>query len=391
MTKRRIVIVSGTRAEFGLLVPVAKAVMAHPGLELQMVATGVLALDEPLATARRGQGGYRLQKPIGREGVLISYVVPMQDDTVGRAADTAAVGRGIANLGTLFTTLQPDVVLVLGDRVEAFAAAAAGSIGGFRVGHIHGGDRAEGVADEAMRHAITKLAHLHFPATAQSRRRLIRMGESPANIWQHGSPAMDGLTNVHFLAVDDVKTYCKEACDPYGVVLQHPVGASDRQESQWMRATLSAVRACGLFPLVFAPNRDPGCDGIVSAIHAAGLQPIVDVPRQDFLSLLAGATVMVGNSSAGLIEASAIRSAVWARRGVPVVNVGPRQSGRERPGNVWDSDYGAAAVEAAIRRAMTTRRRWRNPYGGGDAGPRIAGTLAAVDLAAVSIHKRNSY
>lgn len=391
MAKRRIVIVSGSRAEFGLLVPVAKAVMAHPRLELLMVVTGVLALDEQFVRAPRVQGGYRLQNPVTRDGVPISYVVSMQDDTVGRATDTAAVGRGIANLGTLFTTLRPDVIVVLGDRVEAFAAAAAGSIGGFRVAHIHGGDRAEGVADEAMRHAITKLAHLHFPATAQSRRRLIRMGEDAAAIWQHGSPAMDGLINVHPPAIDDIKTYSKEACDPYCVVLQHPVGASDKQESQWMRATMSAVRACDLFPLVFAPNRDPGRSGIVSAIHAAGLQPIVDVPRPDFLSILAGATVMVGNSSAGLIEASAIRSAVWARRGVPVVNVGPRQGGRERPGNVWDSDYGAAAVAAAIRRAMTTRRRWRNPYGNGDAGLRIASTLAAVDLASVSIRKRNSY
>lgn len=390
MSRRRIAIVSGSRADFGLLAPVARAVAESPTLELQMIVTGPLARSEPFASAVR-DGGYHLHKPVARENVAVSYVVPMQDDSVGRAADVQAVGRGVANLGTLFTTLLPDVVLVLGDRVEAFAAAAAASIGGFRVAHIHGGDRAEGVADEAMRHAISKLAHLHFPATAGSRRRLIRMGENIAHIWQHGSPAIDGLNDVHPPDSKFLKAFGIDTSEPYALILQHPIGDSDAREASWMGETLSAVRKLDVRVLVFAPNRDPGRDGIVSAIHAEGVDAISDLPRPDFLRLLTGATVMVGNSSAGLIEASAVPSAVWGRRGVPVVNIGPRQGGRERPGNVIDSDYGQSAVARAIDTALTTRRRWRNPYGKGDAGLRIAATLASVDLADIPIRKRNGY
>ena len=304
MTIRTIAVVTGTRAEYGLLEPVMRAVAEHDALELRCVVTGT-----HLTTGSVGDIAFPL-----------AARVPMQrDGETGRAADAAALGRGVSGFASLFDEMQPDVVLVLGDRIEAFAAAAAGSVMGLRVAHVHGGDRAEGVADEAMRHAITKLAHLHFPATAQSRRRLLRLGEDPAAVWNVGSPAVDGLSGV------------RPAADaPRLIVMMHPVGDNDQTERGRMAEVLAA--AAPFDPLVLMPNHDPGRGGIVQAISDAGIEAVDHLPRARFLSLLAGAAsgdrggAIVGNSSAGLIEAAVLR--------VPCVNVGSRQAGRETPPNV---------------------------------------------------------
>jgi UDP-hydrolysing UDP-N-acetyl-D-glucosamine 2-epimerase len=239
------------------------------------------------------------------------------------------------------------------------------------------------VADEAMRHAITKLAHLHFAATPRSRSRLIRMGEPRALVFDVGSPAADDLRRVQ--AADD---------GPRLIVAQHPIGRTDRQEQLWMNQTLRAVgggrgggrrrRARHDDVMVISPNDDAGSAGIRAAIDAAGIQPVEHLPRERFVELLAGAQAIVGNSSAGLIEAAILKTAC--------VNVGPRQAGREKCANVVDCDYGKAHVAAALDRALALDLgRLRHPYGGGRTGQRIARTLATIDLASVPVRKRNSY
>jgi len=359
-TPRTIAVVTGTRAEFGLLAPVMRAIADHPKLQLRTVVTGT-----HLTT-----GTWR---EVRDAGLAIDAKVPMQRrGQTGRAADVAALGRGVTGLGKAFDQLKPDVVLVLGDRIEAFAAGSAASVGGRLVAHLHGGDRAEGVADEAMRHAITKLAHLHFPATAASRRRLIRMGEDPAHIFNHGSPAIDALRDVE-----------PDPDAPGLIVLQHPIGAPAAQEAKWMRDTLAATK--GDSRIVLMPNHDPGRDGIVRAIEQHAKRDAVEhLPRQRFLSVLAGAGAIVGNSSAGLIEAAALR--------VPCVNVGPRQAGRQKPGNVIDAEYGQAHVAAALSTALQLdRKRLRHPYGRGESGLRIAATLGRLNLDASMLRKHNRY
>jgi len=302
-----------------------------------------------------------------------------------------AVARGVASFGKTFDRLNPDVVVVLGDRIEVFAAASAAAIGGVRIAHLHGGDRAEGVTDESMRHAVSKLAHLHFAATAQSRRRLVRMGEHADQVWQVGSPAIDTLSAVE-VSEDP----------PQFVVIQHPIGCSLAEERQWMQQTLAAVTrvtpSVGDFDpwiLISPPNADPGSDGIEKAIAEAvrnaarlsgGRYRLVaeHVPRAAFLAHLAEARAIVGNSSAGLIEAAALR--------VPCVNIGPRQAGREKPRNVVDCGYGQRDVSAAISKALRLQRsRLRHPYGDGHAGERIAEILAKIDLAAIAVRKQNAY
>lgn len=378
---RRIAVVTGSRAEFGLLAPVMRAIAAHDALTLGTIVAGAHLVSGTDADVEAA-------------GFTIDARVAMHDadgvgnvgGRTGRAADAVALGRGVGGFAGVFEAMKPAVVVVLGDRIEAFAAAAAASVGGVRVAHLHGGDRAEGVADEAMRHAVTKLAHLHLPATAESRRRIIRMGEAPEHVFRVGSPAVDGLRAVR-----------PATGGPRAIVLQHPIGDDAETERRRMAETLAATAAIGP-RLVLMPNTDPGCEGVQRAIEESGLQPTDDgggdgqarvglashLPRERFLAMLKGAAVIVGNSSAGLIEAAALRT--------PCVNVGPRQGGRQRPANVVDCDYGRANVEAAIRRALDLDLRSnRHPYGSGRTGPAVAELFAAVDLDAIPIRKRNRY
>lgn len=358
--QRKIAVVTGSRAEFGLLQPVIHAIVEHTRLEPAVIVAGYHLVS----------GTWRDVKKAGFE---VTRRVPMQKHgvTPSRAGDVAAVGQGVGRFGRTFEMIAPDVVLVLGDRIEVFAAATAAHIGGYRLAHVHGGDRAEGVADESMRHAVTKLAHLHYAATPTSARRIIRMGEQPEHVLTVGSPAVDGLDEVS--AADDA---------PEVIVLQHPIGAAVAEEKKWMRQTLAATAKQRR--LVVAPNGDPGSEGIREAIEAEGVDVAEHLPRRRWLELLAGAKVIVGNSSAGLIEAAVLRTAC--------VNIGPRQAGRERAANVIDSDYGRQNVEAAVRQALELDlRRLRHPYGEPGAGRRIADHLATFDPAGVPIRKRNAY
>ncbi|MFN9973571.1 MAG: UDP-N-acetylglucosamine 2-epimerase, partial [Phycisphaerae bacterium] len=180
--KKRIAVVTGSRAEFGLLRPVMTAIAAQPTLELAVIAAGSHLLL-PANTVHEVKQAFR-----------VGAVVPMQQPGKHtRIDDAEALGRGIARFARTFYKMNVDCVVVLGDRIEAFAAASAAAIGGIRVAHIHGGDRAEGVADESMRHAITKLAHIHFPASAESAQRILGLGEHPSTVHLVGSPAIDGL------------------------------------------------------------------------------------------------------------------------------------------------------------------------------------------------------
>ena len=377
--RRTIAVVTGTRAELGLLAPVVHAIDAHAALTLRCIVTGT-HLTRGTWRSVRDHWGLRIDKRVAMQ----------RKGERGRAADVAALARGVAGLGKALVDLHADIVLVLGDRIEAFAAATAGSVGGVHVAHIHGGDRAEGVADEAMRHAITKLAHIHFPATAASRRRIVRMGERAEHVFNVGSPAID----------EALLHQRNRRRDPrHLIVIQHPIGDDDDVERQRMRATLDAAGAFhkhrGLSEpvIVLDPNDDPGSGGIDAAISetlgkrgasSGRFRHVRYVPRGELLALLRQAVAIVGNSSAGLIDAAALR--------VPCVNVGPRQAGREKPANVIDCDYGREAVTAALEQARTLDlRRMRHPYGRGNAPQRIAEHLATLDLESLPLRKRNAY
>ena len=366
---RRILVVTGTRAEYGLLRTVLDGIDQHSELHGLLVVTGAHLLPEVNTIAeiradRTVDAEVQMQSP-GREG---------------RMADVEAVGRGIQGFARAFAHLKPDVVLVLGDRIEVFAAASAASIGGIRVAHLHGGDRAEGVADEAMRHAVTKLSHLHLPATSESAERIRRMGEPSEMVVEVGSPAADSLDGMGVMSEEDFS----DIGSPRTIFLMHGVGASDEEEHAMASEVLASCVSEGPV-LALAPNTDPGSAGIRKAIKnaPAGISKVDHLPRDRFIGALRRVDALVGNSSAGLIEASIV--------GCPAINIGQRQGGRERPGNVLDlPSPNATDIRGAIESAKQMSRDLPHPYGDGRCGERVAEVLARLDLSG-SPRKRNAY
>ena len=362
--RRRILFATGSRADFGLLTPVIEACRSRADLTTLVVAAGAHLLP-PAETHREVEALFGLDATVNMQ----------KPGSTGRLADAEALGAGTAGFARAFARIQPDWVVVLGDRIEAFAAACAASVGGIALAHIHGGDRAEGVADEAMRHAMTKLAHLHLPATVRSAQRIEQMGEPASRVYPVGSPAADGLNSIK--PIDDARF--EELGSPELVVLHHPSGLDDATESATARAIAEAVGERRHVWL--SPNADPGTDVVRKAIEDLpdhrGRTRVDHLPREEFLSLLkrlaASGGAIVGNSSAGLIEAAIL--------GLPSVNVGPRQAGRERPGSVIDAaDTTPGAMADAISRAAAMGPdRSAHPYGDGRTGQRIAELLARTD------------
>ena len=366
---RRIAVITGSRAEYGLLRTVLDAIDAHPALDSRLIVAGSHLLP----------GGGSIEEI--RAERTIHAEVPMQEPgREGREADAIALGRGVQGFAAAFGALSPQIVLVLGDRIEAFAAAAAGSVAGLRVAHLHGGDRAEGVADEAMRHAVTKLAHIHLPATERSAERICRMGEPEETVVLVGSPAADHLDRIRPLSDEEFA----ELGQPRTIFLMHGIGASDECERTSAAEALSACLAEGPV-LALEPNADPGSAAIREVINAApgGVTRMRHLPRHRFIGALQRIDALVGNSSAGLIEASII--------GCPAVNIGVRQGGRERAGNVLDViEPKSDAIRDAIVEARGMSRDRSHPYGDGRCGERVAELLARVKIDG-PVRKRNAY
>ncbi len=355
---RNVCFVTGTRAEFGLMGTTLAAVRGHPGLRLQIVATGMHLSDAHGRTVDAIRAG----------GWTVDATVPWDGD--GLAGQT---GRATAGIAAAVDRLGSDLVLVVGDRVEAFAGATAGHLSGRVVAHVHGGDRALGQVDDALRHAITKLAHVHFPATPASGERLLKLGEDRWRIHRVGSPGIDGI--VAAATPGRVGPYARRR---YAVVVLHPTDADEGVEWRRAKMLLDATSRLGLSPVIVYPNNDPGHAGIVRCWEAFA-DPAArhrDVPRPRFLALLRDAAVLVGNSSSGIIEAASF--------GTPVVDVGPRQQGREHGENVVHVPWRKGAIDRAVAAVWSEGRPVRFPrrnvYGGRGTGRRIADVLAGMRL-----------
>lgn len=361
---RRICYVTGTRAEFGLMRSTLDALRRHPNIQLQLVVTGMHLWP----THGRTIDAIRAQ------GWKVDEVV---DWPVGNVA--AATGMAMGGLAGACVRLAPDVVLICGDRVEAFAAASAAHLAGHFVAHVHGGDRAQGQADDALRHAITKLSHFHFAATQQSRERILKLGEQAENTFLVGTPGLDGIT-MDAADPGEVGRITGVAAGQFALLVLHPTIDDGDVEYQNARQLAAAVLEAGVPRLVIVrPNNDPGHEGINRCwdelTSDARIVVHTDIARPAFLGLLRDAAFLAGNSSSGIIEAATF--------GTPVIDIGPRQAGRERSGNVQHAST-AAELSQRLEQAWNQGRprRWhgRNVYGEGGAGERITGHLASVSL-----------
>lgn len=369
---RRVCFVTGTRAEFGLMRPVLRAIQAEPHLKLQLVATG-MHLDPA-----HGRGADAIRD----EGWTVDRIAPWEAGS-GRDRVTTArnTGQAVSNLAGVFADLRSDVVMVVGDRVEAFAAASAAHICGLVLAHVHGGDRAAGQVDDSLRHAITKLAHVHFPATRQSARRLRRLGEDRWRIHAVGSPAVDGIVQAAAPLAQVEQVVGPLTSRRYALLVLHPVDADEQVERARAELVFGAVSAMPYEQIVIIhPNNDPGSRGVAGFWDELPPDPRVrihrDVPRSIYLGLLNRAAVLVGNSSSGIIEAASFHAMV--------VDIGPRQRGREHGGNVTHVPYDPAQITAALRRLWHNghplRFKAANVYGGAGAGTKIARILADLRI-----------
>jgi GDP/UDP-N,N'-diacetylbacillosamine 2-epimerase (hydrolysing) len=380
---KKILYISGTRADFGLMRTVLKRINESLGLKLEIIVTGMHLMPE---------FGNSVHEIIADGFTIHKLPVVHEEDT--RESMAAFVGRLVVSLTKKVKEIRPDLILLLGDRGEMLAGAIVGNYLGVTVAHIHGGEITSTV-DEPVRHAITKLAHLHLPATKKSARRIIHMGEDPARVHVVGAPGLEPILSGSFTLKDElIRKYRIRPDQPLVLVVQHPVSAEIADAAKQMRATLAAVAGLHHQTLVVYPNADAGGRQMIGVIGEFCrknplLQAHKNLPHDDYLGLLKIASVLVGNSSSGIIEAPSFH--------IPVVNIGTRQDGRERTGNVIETSYSEREISAAIRNALSDLaflkrvRRYRNPYGSGDSSKKIVEVLRHMDFEKTAIQKKNFY
>ena len=370
---RKIVYVSGTRADFGLMRSTLAQIDDSDGLFLSVIATG-MHMDAAYGETWR---------EIADAGLRIAGTVPVALAPATGATMARGIGVMTAAFVDILETEKPDIVLVLGDRGEMLAAAVAAIHLNVPVAHIHGGERS-GTVDEAVRHAITKLSHIHFVATLEARDRLIALGERADCVHVSGAPGLDGLADADLR--DRSAVFGDMGFDlarPIALLLFHPVLQEAAEAERKTRAVLDGLTAAQWQAVVLMPNADAGSERIRALFEAEDnpdLKKFVHLPRARFIEVMAAADAMVGNSSSGIIEAASF--------GTPVLNLGTRQNLRERNANVTDMPEDAAQI-AAYLRDVPKRHRLApaNVYGDGQAGARIVAQLKAQPLGAELLNK----
>lgn len=369
--KRKICVVVASRANYGRIKTVLQAIKNHPDLDLQLIV-GASALL------------YRFGKVIDvikRDG--FDVVAQIYSIVEGENLTTMAksVGLGVIELATQFENLKPDFVLTVADRFETMATAIAASYMNIPVAHTQGGEMT-GSIDESVRHAITKLSHLHFTATEAARYRVIQMGENPEFVFNTGCPSIDAIAHIDLSLPEDIFVRYGGVGQPlvssmpYLVVLQHPVTTEYGVGLQQIRETLEAVKRVGMQTAWLWPNVDAGSDDISKGLRVFREQhqglPIHffrNFSVEDYARLIYNCACLIGNSSSGIREGAYL--------GVPAVNVGSRQQNRERGRNVTDVGYDWKEIKEAIERQVAHGRYAPDTmYGDGSSGGQIAELLA---------------
>jgi GDP/UDP-N,N'-diacetylbacillosamine 2-epimerase (hydrolysing) len=384
--RRKVCVVITARPSYARIKSALQAIDAHPDLELQLVV-GASALLERYGSAIES---------IERDGFEIAARVYMVVEGENLVTSAKSTGLGLVELATVFDNLQPDVVVTVADRYETLATAAAAAYSNIPVAHVQGGE-VTGSIDEKVRHAVTKLADLHFVSTERAAEYVRRMGERPETVHLTGGPDIDlaaevqnGASPLDFDPFDRFGGVGErfDLAGGYAIVVQHPVTTEYHEAQAQVVETLHAMHDLDTATLWFWPNVDAGSDGTSKGIRTfreshrpRKMHFFRNMPPEDFLKLLVRAEAIVGNSSVAIRECSFL--------GVPAVDVGNRQEGRERGVNVVTVDHDRHAIEEAARAQMT---RGRYPgeslYGDGRAGERIAEVLATAEL---TIEKRLCY
>ncbi|MDB9754294.1 UDP-N-acetylglucosamine 2-epimerase [Amylibacter sp.] len=371
--KKIVLGVTGIRSEYDILSSVFRAISKHDDLLLKVAVTGA-HLSESF--------GHTIDE-IKNDGFEI--VDRIESLLSGNRESLRVKGLGIQLQGLVQTVLRvnPDFLLVLGDREESIAVALVSTYMNIPMIHIGGGDRVVGNADDQIRHAVTKLAHIHLTTNSESEERVLRLGEQKFRVHNVGNPGLDRLLAVESLSLAQISrniNFDVAEDEPYIILIQHPLSSEIKDAYRQMKITLSAIRAMGIKTIISFPNSDAGGGEIIRAIEEHNSVPFIysakNIPRVDFVNLLRNAACLVGNSSCGILEAPLLK--------LPVINIGNRQIGRLHAENVQFVLHEKSAIIGAIKTAVydenyiSVVNRCGNPYGDGKSSYKIAEIIAST-------------
>ena len=374
---RKVCVVTGTRAEYGLLRWVMEGIREAPGLELQVIATGMHLSPEFGLTYRE----------IEKDGFFIDRRVEMLLSTDTPEGVAKSMGLGLIGFGEAMHQLQPDLMLVLGDRFEIFAAAAAAMVARTPIAHLHGGEATQGAFDEAIRHSITKMSHLHFVAADEYRKRVIQLGEHPDRVFLVGGLGIDGIKKLTLLDRAALETCLGlELGSKNLLVTFHPVTLENATSQQQMAELLAALAPLEDTHLIFTmPNADTDGRVLFNMIERfvaehANARAYVSLGQVCYLSCIQHMDGVVGNSSSGLTEVPSF--------GKGTINIGDRQRGRLKAESVIDCSPDRQSITAALQRFYTstfqsTLKAVRNPYGEGGASEKIVRVLQSYPVESI--------
>ena len=383
---RKICVVVGSRANYSSIKSVMSAVKAHPDLELQVIAGASALLD------RYGM----VSEVLESDGFEINARVYMLIEGESPVTMAKSTGLGLVELPTIFDMLKPDIVITVGDRFETMATAIAAAYMNIALAHTMGGE-VSGTIDESVRHAVTKLAHIHFPASKDAKERILRMGEDPATVHEVGCPRIDVVSEIMLhdatLAEDawlDIEGAGGHVNvnEPFLLVSQHPVTTEYGQGEQQITETLMAIQKSGMPTIMLWPNADAGSEDVARGIRKFRehfdhdhIRFYKNFPVETYVRLMLDSACVIGNSSAVIREGAFL--------GIPAVNIGTRQAGRERGNNVMDVGYDRDQILEAIQHQSSNGRYPPDPiYGDGHSGERVANILATCPL---NLQKRMTY
>jgi len=379
---KKILYISGTRADYGLFREVLFQIKKTPNLKVEIIATGMHLMSEFGKTINEiKEDGFKIHK----------IDATFQSDS--RESMLRFISRLILKLTKKIRHIKPDIIFIQGDRIEMLAGAIVGIYLGIPVIHSHGGEVTSTV-DEIARHAITKLSHIHLVSTLKSAERIIKMGEDPSRIFVVGAPGLDVILNKKLISKETVmKKYKLDLSEPFLLVIQHPVTEEVKESAKQMRETMEALKELKYQSVVVYPSADPGGRKMIEVIEKYRNYPFIqiyqNIPHGEYLNLMKLASVIVGNSSSGIIEAPSFH--------LPAVNIGRRQEGRERTINVIDVDYNKEQIKKAIKKAIFDKKfrekvkKCKNPYGDGKTGKRIVKILNKIKIDKKLLQKKIAY
>jgi GDP/UDP-N,N'-diacetylbacillosamine 2-epimerase (hydrolysing) len=371
---RKVCVITGTRADYGLLKLLIKSLRDEPDLSLQLVVTGMHLSPEFGLTYRE----------IEQDGFHIDQKIEMLTSSDTAVGTTKSVGLAVIGFADAYATLQPDIVLVLGDRFEILAAVTAALFAKIPVVHIHGGELTEGAYDDAIRHAITKLSHFHFVATAEYRDRVIQMGELPKRVHNVGGLGVDAIKTTTFLSRSELEASLDFKFGKKNLLVTfHPTTMDTNSGESQTEALLNSLAKLSDTHLIFThPNADTGSRAMIDMIEHFVLEHeharvFTSLGQARYLSCIAQVDGVIGNSSSGLLEAPSFR--------VGTVNIGDRQKGRASASSVIHCEPSVASISHAIERLYSTDfqrslTNVENPYGQGGAVRKIVETLKSLSF-----------